>query len=690
MPDKVEAESWIVGVDIGGTFTDVAAIDTRTGALRTAKVLTDQAQPERGAATAVRLVSSGVFLPAAVVEIIHGTTLAINTVLERNGARVGLVTTQGFRDVLEIGNGNRYDIYDLQLTTPPPLIPRRLRFEVEERMGADGVELVPLDHQSAERVARALRDAKIEAVAVCLLHAYANNAHELAVAKLLAAALPDVHLSLSSEVAPIVREYERSMATAVNAYIGPVAAGYLRRLSAELAVNGFSCPISIMQSDGGTCTPEAAAIRPAQILESGPAAGVLAMARVAVECSQAQAVAFDMGGTTAKACLVIDGRPGMTAELEVGRHKRFKKGSGLPVRLPSIDLVEVGAGGNSIAHKGPLGLLAVGPESADSTPGPACYGLGGTQPTVTDADLILGYLDPAYFAGGTMQLDADAAFRCIATNLAGSDDKDAIVDAAWAIHDLVNETMAMAIRLHCIEHGVDPAEVCVIATGGAGPVHVASVMNKLGVSHAICPLNAGVASAVGLAIAPQTFSLVASGRMLLGDDAEPELRHRFEALVQRARGNFPYEDNVETQRWLELRVEGQGHEIRVDLPGSLTPHTVTTAFRDAYLRLYGRAPAPGKIEIVNWAVRLVRPRKTGAAGDRRPPASAPVPASSSRNIYAGPDAGFVAAAVVSRAGLDAHRRPGPLIVQDAATGIVVPPGFGARIDEFQNVHVEVL
>lgn len=689
MLGKVTSESWIVGVDIGGTFTDAAAIDMRTGDLRTAKVLTDQAQPERGAATAVRLLSAGVFLPTAVAEIIHGTTLAINTVLERNGARVGLVTTKGFRDVIEIGNGNRYDIYDLQLTPPPPLIPRRLRFEVDERLGADGVELLPLDHQSAERVARALRDAKVEAIAVCLLHSYANNVHELAVAKILSAALPDVHLSLSSEVAPIVREYERSMATAVNAYIGPVAAGYLRRLSAELALNGFTCPISIMQSDGGTCTPEAAAIRPAQILESGPAAGVLAMARVALECNQAQAVAFDMGGTTAKACIVIDGRPGMTSELEVGRHKRFKKGSGLPVRLPSIDLVEVGAGGNSIAHKGPLGLLAVGPESADSTPGPACYGLGGTQPTVTDADLILGYLDPAYFAGGTMQLDAVAAARCIATNVAGSADNDAVVDAAWAIHDLVNETMATAIRLHCIEHGIDPAEVCVIATGGAGPVHVASVMTKLGVRHAICPANAGVASAVGLAIAPQTFSLVASGRMILGEDGEPELRRRFEALVERARTHFPYEDNIETQRWLELRVEGQGHEIRVDLPGSLSPHAVATAFSEAYLSLYGRAPAPGKLEIVNWAVRLVRPRNIDTAGDRRAPISASLPVSS-RDIYAGPDAGFVTAAVVSRAGLDAHRRPGPLIVQDAATGIVVPPGFSARIDESQNVHVETL
>lgn len=690
MTGPIEAGSWIVGVDIGGTFTDVAAINTRTGDLRTAKVLTDQARPERGAAAAVRSVSDGTFPPAAVAEVIHGTTLAINTVLERNGARVGLVTTKGFRDVIEIGNGNRYDIYDLQLTLPPPLIPRRLRFEVGERTGADGTELAPLDHQSVDQVARALRDARIEAVAVCFLHSYANNAHELAVAEILAAALPGVHLSLSSEVAPIVREYERSIATAVNAYIGPVAAGYLGRLSAELATGGFTSPISIMQSDGGTCTPQAAASRPAQILESGPAAGVLAMARVAFECNQTRAVAFDMGGTTAKACLVIDGRPGMTGELEVGRHERFKKGSGLPVRLPSIDLVEVGAGGNSIAHRGPLGLLAVGPASADSTPGPACYGLGGDQPTVTDADLVLGYLDPSYFAGGSIQLDADAAYRCVAANIAGDNDRKAVIGAAWAIYDLVNETMALAIRLHCIEHGVDPAEVTVIATGGAGPVHVASVMSKLGVSHAICPPNAGVASAVGLAMAPQSFSLVASDRLLLGDDSGPELQRRFEALVQRARHQFPRDDNVETVRWLELRVEGQGHEIRVDMPGELTPRAVAVAFADAYVRLYGRLPAPGNIEIVNWAVRLVRPRDMGTCGHRRRSTSYPALVSSSRAIYVGPDAGFVAAAVVTRAGLEAKPRPGPLIVQDAATGIVVPSGFTARVDGLHNVHVEAL
>lgn len=681
-------DDWVVGVDIGGTFTDCVAMQPSTGTLHSAKVLTDQRTPELGVIRAIDHVRGERFGWADIRRLVHGTTLAINTVLERSGPRIGLITTEGFRDTLEMANGNRYDIYDLQIRPRAPLVPRRYRLGVTERLAADGSVVVPLDKGSVMHALDVLDDAGVEAVAVCLLHAYANDAHERAVGELVASRLPGCHVSLSSAVAPIIREYERTVATVLNAYVGPVVSNYLGRLRRELDEHGFAGELAIMKSDGGTCTVTEAAGQPIQILESGPAAGTLATSRVATAAGLDRVVAFDMGGTTAKACLILDGAPGFTSELEVDRQERALKGSGLPIRLPSVDLVEVGAGGNSLARLGDLGLLTVGPESADSTPGPACYGLGGTAPTVTDADLVLGFLDEASFAGGSMLIHTELARAAIVEHVSGSDTTPAVIAASWGIHDLVNETMALAIRLQCVEHGIDPASVTLVATGGAGPVHAAHVMRKLGITHAVCPANAGVASAIGLAIAPKSEVVIVSSPAWLAGLSAEDIGRRFGALEQRAREQLEPGVEYELTRWLELRVKGQGYEFPVDVAaGDVSLHDVTEAFEGGYIRAYGHAPASSDVEVVTWGLRF----QSGRTDFSMPSTlqDGMTFAASERDVYFDAHSP-VATRVVAPAMVPHTWQPGPVIVQAMTTAVVVPPGVRLRRDEFDNIHLEVV
>ncbi|MGN6699676.1 MAG: hydantoinase/oxoprolinase family protein, partial [Thermomicrobiales bacterium] len=468
-----------VGVDIGGTFTDLMLFDERTGALTIGKVLTTPREPAAGVETGLRetLADAGE-QPTAIGGVIHGTTLVTNALIERTGATTALLTTRGFRDAVEIRREGRYDLYDLFLEMPPPLAPRRRRLEVDERILADGTVLEPFDLAQAPALVARLRALGAEAVAIALLHAYRNPAHERALGAALAELAPDLAVSLSSEVAAEMHEYERTSTTLANVYVRPLVERYLRELVTRLDALGLDgAALLIMLSSGGAGTVETARRFPIRLIESGPAAGALAAAHYGRLTGRPDLLSFDMGGTTAKACLIGGGEPLVSADFEVGRVYRFKRGSGLPVRVPVIEMIEIGAGGGSIARVDSLGLLKVGPDSAGAEPGPACYGRGGTLPTVTDADLILGYLDPGFFLGGRMSLDKAAAEAAVAP-LASQLSLDP-TDAAWGIHQVVNENMAGAARIHAVERGKDPRSRALFGFGGAGPVHAYRVAEIL-------------------------------------------------------------------------------------------------------------------------------------------------------------------------------------------------------------------
>ena len=511
-----------IGVDIGGTFTDLVWVDDATGEVRVGKLLTTPKDPSQAVEQGVVSVLHDAGSQAADVRgIIHGTTLATNALIERKGARTGLLTTAGFRDAVEIGREGRYDMYDLFIDQPSPLVPRQLRLEVKERIMAGGSVLTPLDRGSARAAIARLKEAGVEAVAICLLHAYRNPVHERALKDICAELLPGVPVSCSSEVVPEIREYERTSTTCANVYVMPLMARYLDDLEHKLQDLGIPGRFYIMLSAGGVATPDTAKRVPIRLVESGPAAGALAAARMARELGEPRLLSFDMGGTTAKACVIDGGEPLLAREFEVARADRFKKGSGLPIRVPCIELIEIGAGGGSLARVDRMGLLKVGPDSAGADPGPACYAQGGKVPTVTDADLLLGYLDPGFFLGGRMRLDVDAAKQAVEATVARSMGLT-VTDAAWGIHRVVNENMAGAARVHGIERGKDLRAYPLFAFGGAGPVHAWHVGRILKVPRVLVPFGAGAMSAYGLLAAPLAFDFVrtASQRLDAADWAQ--------------------------------------------------------------------------------------------------------------------------------------------------------------------------
>jgi 5-oxoprolinase (ATP-hydrolysing)/N-methylhydantoinase A len=509
-----------IGIDIGGTFTDFVLTDGATGAVRLHKSLTTPADPAIGALDGLMALTQahGIRL-SQVNEIVHGTTLVTNAVIERKGARVGLITTAGFTDILEAGTEQRYDIYDLFLRFPRPLVERRYRLGVQERLDRDGAVITPLDAASVRQAVRQLKAADIQAVAVCFLHAYRNPAHEQQAAAILAAEMPGVPVSLSSDVAPEIGEYSRCVTTCLNAYVRPLMATYLGRLERELRARRFAGPLRLMHSAGGLMSAQAAADLPIRLLESGPAGGALAAALLGARAGHADLIAFDMGGTTAKACLIENGRAQIAPLLEAGREHRFKKGSGLPVKAPTIDMIEIGAGGGSIAAIDEVGLLKVGPQSAGADPGPACYGLGGARPTVTDANLVLGFYDPGFFLGGRMRLDMEAARAAIAT--VAEPLGLSVEAAAWGIHKVVVESMADAARVYLVERGKDPRRYAMVGFGGAGPAHASEVARALGVGELVIPPASGAASALGFLSAPLSASRAKSLpiRLVPGFDA---------------------------------------------------------------------------------------------------------------------------------------------------------------------------
>ena len=571
MPDHgAQAPSCRVGFDIGGTFTDFILVDGASGALHLHKCLTTPEDPSIGALAGMSdlLRAAGLGL-AEVDHVVHGTTLVTNAIIERSGARLGLLTTRGFRDILQMGTEQRYDIHDLFLTFPEPLAARRDRREIAERVSRDGTVIEALDPEAVRREVRDLVDDGVEALAICFLHAYRNPVHERAARDVVQAAYPELPVSISSDVHPQINEYERSSTTAANAYVQPLMSAYVRRLERELRRRGFRGRFHLIQSSGGLTAPETAQALPIRFIESGPAGGAQASALVGRAIGHADLLSFDMGGTTAKASLIQDGEPDIAPMLEAARVHRFKKGSGLPVHAPVIDMMEIGAGGGSIARVDELGLLKIGPESAGAEPGPACYGQGGIRPTVTDANLLLGYLDPRYFLGGRMALDRAAAESAMAR--LASDLGLTIPEAAWGIYDLVSENMAGAARVHIVEKGRDPRRYAMVAMGGAGPLHAARVARKLGVREVVVPPASGAASALGFLVAPVAYEAARSWPMRLADPdfaAVESLLRELEAEGRARLVEAGVADGaaVAVQRQADMRLRGQMHEISVLLP----------------------------------------------------------------------------------------------------------------------------
>lgn len=683
-----------LGFDIGGTFTDFALVDPHTGRIAIHKSLTTPEDPARSA-----LDGLAAFLQAErvgygdLVHVIHATTLVANTLIEAKGAVVGLITTRGFRDVLEMGTEQRYEIYDLFLRFPPPLAPRYLRRGIKERVDRDGRVLEEIDPAEVEQVLADFREEGVEAIAVSFLHAFRNPANEQQVAEIIKRAWPQVPVSLSSEVAPEIREYERTSTTVANAYVQPLLTRYLQTLGQGLKTAGFTGPLYPMLSSGSTAPISVAVAHPIRLVESGPAAGAVLAAHCGALAGEHHLLSFDMGGTTAKLCLIQGGRPTLAPEIEVARVHRFKKGSGYPLRLPTVEVLEVGAGGGSLAWIDSLGLLKVGPASAGANPGPAAYGLGGTAPTVTDADLVLGYLNPDYFLGGDMHLDVEAADRAlekVAEQLGLSP-----IEAADGIHRVVNENMASAARIHVVERAQDPRRYALVCFGGAGPVHAAGIARILGSPAVIVPPQAGVASAIGLLLAPPAFEFVRSFPTALGAADWEQVEQFLIAMEREGRDLLRAAGTARepvVERRVDGRFEGQLHEIQLSLPGALTdpdPVELEERFREEYRRLYRHLPGDMAIELLTWRVRVA------AAPDWAP--NDPPPQSMSkrdaRSARKGTREAYFAelGSFVETPTYDRYRlRPGmcfsgPALVEERESTTVIRPGMRGKVDASLNL-----
>jgi N-methylhydantoinase A len=608
--------SYRLGCDIGGTFTDFVLINDETGEFYVNKCLTTPSDPSDAVERGIRGLLERIpgFVPQ-IDEFIHGTTLVINAIIERKGAKTGLITTKGFRDVLELGREIRYDAYDIFAEYPKPLVPRSLRAEVSERITADGRVVVKLKPEEVGEVLKRLRKSGIESLAVCLIHSYENPEHEIRIKEIVNKEAPELSLSISYEVLPQIREYERSCTTATNAYVKPITAKYLAKLSARLESLGFKGKLFIMLSSGGITSVETAREYPVRIIESGPTAAVIASQHYGKMFQIKDMFCFDMGGTTAKSCLIQKGQAGLVSTFEVGRIQRFKKGSGLPIQVPVVDLMEIGAGGGSIARMSKMGLLQVGPESASADPGPACYGRNGEDPTVTDADLVLGYLDPNYFLGGSMPLDRSASETAIEERVAkplGT----SLTDAAFGIHDLINETMAAAAKTHIAEKGGNPNIVTISAFGGAGPVHAYGLAKKIGAPRILVPPLAGVGSALGFFTAPVAFDLTRSHRVSLAEADFEQIEQLFKALEKEGAAilqETEKESKIIFERTLMMRFVGQGAETDLALENKpfdqWKKEQIRKRFDEIYQKLYGRTYAETPVEFVTFKVRASLPQR---------------------------------------------------------------------------------
>ncbi len=692
------ATRYAISVDVGGTFTDFVLFDMDAGATAAFhKVLTDAQRPARAVIVGWREVLDTVGArPDQIHYAVHSTTIVTNAIVARTGAKTGLLTTQGFRDVLEIGIEQLYDIYDLFAPYPPPVVPRELRREVVERVTRDGDVLEALDEGSVRTQIGDLVGRGVQSIAVSLIHAYRNPNHERRIAEIVAELAPDVSVSLSSRVAPVMGEYERTSTVAADAYVKPLLRNYLQDLLGELRQLGYERPLYLMLSSGGITTAEAAMEFPIRLLESGPAAGAFAAGYFGTLAGHDHVLSFDMGGTTAKACLIERGKPAVAGLLEADRVHRFKPGSGLPIMAPTVNLIEIGAGGGSIAHLNELGLLSVGPQSAEADPGPASYGRGGELPTVTDGNTLLGYLDPGYFLGGRMALKPELATSAIERHIASKLDLGP-TDAARGIHVTVNENMAQAARTHLIERNRDPRDVVMVAFGGAGPAHAIEVARLLGIRMVIAPFGAGVASAIGALTAPMALPLVRSYMTTLAGADWSHVERLYNDMREEASAAFSGVPGAEAPQYgsaLDMRFAGQYHELRVELPDTIPTKgrvgDIVGAFQKRYTEVYGRVPTGLGVEVLNWHLEAessqivfhlskVGAREGDAAEARK----------KEREIYFGaPEAGYRTCPVYDRYKLfPGATLSGPCVIEEREATVVVPPDCTVGVDGYRNLVI---
>lgn len=691
---RAAGDVYRVGCDIGGTFTDFVLINTATGEVRTAKRLTTPADPSRAMLAGLREFDPVAPDYAAAAErLAHATTLVANAVIERKGARTALLCTAGFRDVIELRRYVRVTTYELFADPPPPLVPRHLRLAVDERTRADGSVLKPVDADEMARVAARFEAENVQTVAICFLHSFANPANERAAGEILARLLPGVAVSLSSDVLPQIKEFERSSTTVINAYVKPLTIGYFGKLGRGVIEAGFRAPLQIMLSNGGIGSANTAAEFPVRLVESGPVAGAVVAQRFARMLDVPEILAYDMGGTTAKVCLIRDGALPLTDELEVARTRRFTKSSGFPVAIPAVNMIEIGAGGGSIARINALGIVQVGPDSAGADPGPACYGQGGTAPTVSDADLALGYLDPERFAGGTMRLDRAAAERAIAAAI-GTPLGLETAAAAWTIHDVVNESMAAAVRMHVSERGGDPSRPLLTAFGGAGPVHVCNLAAKLGIRRVLVPLRAGVLSALGLVLAPAAFDIARTRKVPLQalNFAElaaevADMRREIAAKLREVDAAAPRFEVV-----LGLGYVGQSYHVPVSVDGeriaALSEPDLLARFAAAYRAKYGYYYDDVPVELVTVHV-------TGAAGAEVDLAELPASQSDAglveqgaRRAYSARQRGFVPFSIYRRDLLQPGMAfDGPCLIEEDSATTVVDVGSRVNVDRYGSLDI---
>ena len=685
------------GFDIGGTFTDFVLIDSDSGEVHTHKVLTTPDAPSLAVMEGWHHLLGEVGARGENVDTaIHATTLITNALLEGKGATTALITTRGFRDILELRREMRYDIYDLQITLPEPLVPRYRRFEVDERLDARGNVVTPLDLDGLHDVLHEFDRQDVEACAVALLHAFTNPTHEQQVQAWLAEHRPDLVVSLSSDVAPEIREFERTSTTVANAYVQPLTTRYLERLQRELHEAGFARRLYLMLSNGGVTTVETAGRFPIRLVESGPAAGALAAVFYGGLVGERDLVSFDMGGTTAKLCLIRDLKPQKSTSFEIGRVHRFKRGSGHPVLVPVVELIEIGAGGGSIARVDDMGLLKVGPESSGASPGPVCYGQGGERPTVTDADVVLGYLNPAFFLGGRLTLDVEAAREAIDRHVAqplglGVD------EAAYGIFQVVNESMISATRVHIAERNADARHMKLVAFGGAGAVHADRIARELKMQGYVCPASAGVASALGFLTAPASFEFSRTYLSELDDAHLAALELVFDELTLEGKAVLVESgvpaDDVRTERRVEVRHRGQGHVIEVALPDGALVEIGATALRERffeqYEKVYGHAHPHLVVEVTTCRLAAVGPVPTVTLA-KAPTATATAAsaAKGDRRAFFAERGGFVDVPVYDRYRLAAGMTfEGPAIVEQIDSTAVVGPDADVRVDEYLNLIV---
>ena len=688
-----------IGVDVGGTFTDFVLHDPARNLVATGKRLTTPDDPSEAIVAGIaRLLEETGLKPADLHSIVHGTTLVTNTIIERTGCKVGLLTTDGFRDSIEIGRETRYDLYDLFLEAPPTLVPRHLRLEVPERLDVQGAVLLPLDEAALIAAARQLVDVeKVEALAIGFLHAWRDPRHERRAAEVIRGLYPDLPMTLSSSVAPEIREFERISTACANAYVQPRMQRYLAKLEATLAAMGVTGALYVMLSGGGIASVQEAKDYPIRLIESGPAAGAMAASWLAQRAGLDQVISYDMGGTTAKMCLIQNGAPDRKFDFEAGRVRRFQKGSGLPLKVSVVDMIEIGAGGGSIARVDPAsGLMKVGPRSAGAKPGPICYGRGGVEPTVTDSDLVLGRLDPAYFLGGEMALDLPAVTRAVSGDLSAKLGVSAD-DAALGIRRIVDETMAAATRMHMAEKGRDPRRFTLIAFGGAGPVHACDLARLLKIKRVLVPLGAGVASAIGFLVAPPATDLVRSlvGRLEKLDWAK--IAALYAEMVVEARGLLlgagADPADIIYKPAADMRYVGQGFEIPVPMP-SLAPGqddvaAIAENFLVAYRERFGRALDGLQIEALTWRLAASAPGRDIAMEGAQQAEAGEAQRGIRRTLFEGH--GWCDCAVYDRYRLAPGAAfAGPALVEERESTCVIPPGAQVSVDKHRNLVIELV